>query len=507
MHTNARSIFELLTASAIAYGDREAIRVANESLRYSELMDRANRLATLLHDRGARPGAFVAHSFTKSIEAVVALFAIARTGAAYVPIDPAWPAARSAMIVEDAGIRVWTGSKPPPVEMASRIDTVFSSVGGDGVNTVPISALCDADRMRGDIPAPERGIANLLFTSGSTGRPKGVEITTESLLHFAKWGSDYFELTPNDVLANHAPYNFDLSTFDIFAAVCAGAAMRPVPERVKMFPYSLAQFIANEGVTVWYSVPSALAMIQQRGRIAEHDLRRLRHVIFAGEVMPKPTVRWLAEQLPHVALTNLYGPTETNVCTYHRVTADEFSSDDALPIGRPISDTRAWIMDENGIESNVGELLIAGPTVTTGYWKDDQLTARRLVEAPDGPGVAYRTGDRVRRSDDGILMFEGRIDRMIKCRGHRIEPGEVETALYALSAVRQAAVIAVADETFGHRLRACVSFSDGATISEAALIAHCRGRLPAYMVPDEWEIRATLPQTDRGKIDLQALAR
>jgi enterobactin synthetase component F len=164
-------------------------------------------------------------------------------------------------------------------------------------------------------------------------------------------------------------------------------------------------------------------------------------------------------------------------------------------------------VDEDGRDASVGELLIAGPTVTTGYSNDVELTVRRLVNAPDGDGCAYRTGDRVRRRDDGVLLFEGRIDRMIKCRGHRIEPGEVETALYALSVVRQAAVIAVADETFGNRLRACVSFRDGATVSEAALIAHCRDRLPAYMVPDEWEIRETLPQTDRGKIDLQALAR
>ncbi len=502
------NIFVLLVDAARAHGDGVAVDFQGGTLRYNQLIERAERMATTLRAAGAQPGARVAHAFTKSIDALVALFAIARTGAAYVPIDPAWPTDRIMAVCEDAGIAIWTGSKLPATEIASIMRATFVSQAADS-DAVTIEASIDAPRINGVIPAPERGIANLLFTSGSTGRPKGVEITTLSLDHFSKWGADYFGLTPSDRVANHAPYNFDLSTFDIFSAVRTGATMCPVPERVRMFPYQLATFVAQERISVWYSVPSALVMMQLRGQLPEHDLSALRHVIFAGEVMPMPALKSLMAMLSHATWTNLYGPTETNVCTYYSVNNKDALAESPLPIGRPISETRVWIVGPDGLEVGVegsGELLVAGPTLTTGYANDADLTRERLVPALNGVGLAYRTGDRVRRRDDGELMFEGRIDRMVKCRGHRIEPGEIETALFGHPSIREAAVIAIPDPIFGNRLRACVVFRDGATATQADLIAHCRANVPAYMIPDEWDIRDALPQTDRGKVDLRALA-
>lgn len=502
------NIFNLLVCAADAHGDRVAIDFGGESMRYSELLDGSERLAVMLREAGAEPGTCVAHAFAKSIDALVTLFAIARTGAAYVPIDPAWPAERIAAICEDASIDTWTGTRPPPALLASRVQTVFASQAEDA-SVIPIASLSNVPRMTGAVPTPDRGIANLLFTSGSTGRPKGVEITTRSLVHFAEWSANYFKLSPADRLANHAPFNFDLSTFDIFAAIRAGAAMCPVPERVKMFPFQLARFIAGQRISVWYSVPSALVMLQLRGQLTEHNLSTLRHVVFAGEVMPPTALKSLFKLIPQAEWTNLYGPTETNVCTFHRVEDRDLQSGASLPIGRPIRDTRIWIVGADGSQvpaGDSGELLVAGPTVTTGYANDKELTRQRLVPAPDGNGVAYRTGDRVRQRGDGVLLFEGRIDRMIKCRGHRIEPGEIEAALVAHPLVREAAVVAIADPVFGNRLRACVVFQAASSVSQAELIAHCRASVPSYMVPDEWDIRDALPQTDRGKVDLRALA-
>ncbi|HPF39749.1 MAG TPA: amino acid adenylation domain-containing protein [Phycisphaerae bacterium] len=502
------NVFELLANAVDAHAERIAIDFGDATIRYTDLIDRSERFATRLREAGAAPGARVAHAFTKSIDALVALFAIARTGAAYVPIDPAWPADRIAKICEDAGAVIWTGTRSAPGAIATRMRSTFASQ-VDGADAVAIESTYTAPRITGAPPTPDRGVANLLFTSGSTGGPKGVEITTLSLDHFSRWGEVQFALTPDDRVANHAPFNFDLSTFDIFAAVRVGATMCPVPERVKMFPYPLAKFIADQRISIWYSVPSALVMLQLRGKLGDHDLSALRHVIFAGEVMPIPALRSLAELIPHAAWTNLYGPTETNVCTYHPVNHKVDMSAPTLPIGLPISDTRVWIVDEDLQDvaaPGAGELLVAGPTVTTGYANDAEMTARRLVPAPDGVGMAYRTGDRVRRRADGALLFEGRIDRMIKCRGHRIEPGEIETALLNHPSVREAAIVAVADPVFGNRLRACVSFRDALSLTQADLIAHCRANVPAYMVPDEWDIRDALPQTDRGKVDLRALA-
>jgi len=508
------SIFSLLIRAADTHGDRPVIEFQNDTINYHELLDRSLRLAAALSEAGAAPGTFAAFSFKKSIDAIVALFAIARTGATYVPLDPTWPVARLQAIRAAAPFDIWTGSSTPPLELGS-VSAIFTTENGTAPARSLESITDQYQPLAADIVPPANDIANVLFTSGSTGTPKGVQITTRSLLHFARWGVKTFGLTPADRLANHAPYNFDLSTFDIFAAVAAGACMCPIAEPLRMFPYRLAQDIAARGITTWYSVPSALALLVQRGKLADHDLRNLRCILFAGEVMPKPLLRDIAAALPDVELANLYGPTETNVCTWHRVTSNDLEDDIPLPIGLPIDDTRAWLLPEetnvsrSERETDTGELLIAGPTVTPGYLNDQTLTNEKLIAAPDGNGLAYRTGDRCRRDESGVLHFLGRIDRMIKARGHRIEPGEIEAALEACAGVKEVAVIAIADATFGNRIKACVSLDGPAPQDndepQAQLIGFARQRLPSYMVPDLWEFWEYLPRTERGKVDYQAL--
>jgi amino acid adenylation domain-containing protein len=515
----SNALYALLQQTAAARPDSLALLFRDRQMSYRQLLDESTRAAALLAMHGARPGRRVAFCFRKSPEALIALFALIRTGATYVPLDPVWPADRAATICRDAGIELWVGNVAPPIPLA----TVFAPpLTGPGV------ALSSAVHGDGHEPAePSGGIANILFTSGSTGRPKGIEITARSLLHFSRWVVETFALGPADRLANHAPYSFDLSTLDIFAAVRAGAAMCPVPEEIKGLPYQVARLIAELKITVWYSVPFALTVMLDK--LAAHDLGALRHIFFAGEVMPKSTLRALARALPHASLTNLYGPTETNVCTWHAVTPEDLLDDAPLPIGRAISDTRLWIVGEAG---QPGELLVAGPTVTAGYAGDPDLTARRLVPAPDGDGLAYRTGDLVSRRADGVLLFHGRCDRLIKCRGYRIEPGEVEAVLAAHPAVKEAFVFLEtdprpaesvgrpagsagrgpagrpADSGAGDRLIACIApASPGERPTEAELTAHCRRYLPPAMLPDEWRTLEALPRTDRGKVDLEALRR
>lgn len=501
-------LYSLLQETAARHGDRPAVVFGDDGRTYAQLLNASDRLARLLADQGAEPGRRVAFCFQKSIDALISMFAIVRTGAAYVPLDPAWPAERITAICQDADIHMWTGSRMPPKGVGD-FETVIVS-NPDDSGAIALNAWWDFDSS-GDPPCvPENGIANILYTSGSTGRPKGVMITTQSLLHFSRWVVDTFALTSDDRLANHAPFHFDLSTLDIFAAVRAGATMCPVPERLKMFPYQMARFIADREITVWYSVPSALILMQMKGQLADHDLSRLRHVIFAGEVMPKPALRDLARALSHAEWTNLYGPTETNVCTFHLVDRSELEDDSPVPIGQPISETRIWIVDEQGkpiSDERPGELWVAGPTLTHGYLGDAESTRWRRATAPDGCGSAWRTGDRVRRRADGVLLFEGRIDRMIKCRGHRIEPGEIETALCRHPAIREAAVVPIPDPVFGNRLKACVATSEVQSPTESELIAHCRECLPVTMLPDEWQFHDALPRTDRGKINMQALMR
>jgi len=500
----AMSLYTLLAESAARHPDRPAIRFGDDAITYAAFQDKVDRLAGWLGERGVGPGQHVALFFRKSIDALVSMFALIRRGATYVPLDPAWPQDRIDLICDDAAIETWLGSAPP-ADVTHFRTIVSTDPRAPGATS--ILDACESAPDRCDPAATAEGIANVLYTSGSTGRPKGVRITTLSLLHFSQWVAETFELGPEDVIANHAPYNFDLSTLDIFATVRAGACMCPVPERLKMFPYRMARFIAEQRISVWYSVPSALMMLQLRGKLPEHDLQALRHLIFAGEVMPKPALQAIARDLPHPTCTNLYGPTETNACTWHRLTSDDLRTDEPVPIGRPITKTRIWIMDERGQpvgDGDAGELWVAGPTLTAGYHGDTEMTAQRLVPAPGGSGHAYRTGDRVRARADGVLLFEGRIDRMIKCRGHRVEPGEIEAVLARHPSIREVAVLPLPDPVFGNRIRACVA-GDGAALTETELAAYCRRHLPVYMLPDVWDIRASLPRTDREKIDYQAL--
>jgi amino acid adenylation domain-containing protein len=492
------SLYGLLQQAAARLPDHPAIAFAGCEMSYRQLLERSDRAAMLFAEQGARPGRQVAFCFRKSPEALVALFALIRTGAAYVPLDPSWPAERQQTICREADIELWVGNVPPSFKGIK--NTVLSL---DLPDSGPGIAF---DPARGLPAEPARGIANILYTSGSTGRPKGIEITARSLLHFSRWVVDFFDLRPEDRVANHAPYNFDLSTLDIFAAVRAGATMCPVPEEIKILPYQMARFIAEQRITVWYSVPFAL--IAMLPKLGAHDLSRLRHVIFAGEVMPKPALQQLAQALPWATFTNLYGPTETNVCTFHRIEPADLASDEPVPIGRAIDDTRLWIVDDNGTpvpEGQPGELLVAGPTVTPGYFGDTELTARRLVPAPDGDGLVYRTGDVVSRRPDGVLLFHGRVDRMIKCRGFRIEPGEIEAVLGRHPQVHEAAVFLIGQPGQGEQLKASIACAAGARPSEAELMDWCRRSLPPYMVPDLWQFLDALPRTDRGKIDLQRL--
>jgi len=498
------SLYSLLQSAAAAHGNRTAIEFGDQSITYAAMLDRVDRLAGFLHHRGIRPGMHVALCFRKSIDAVVCLFGLNRTGAVYVPLDPAWPAHRIETICRDASIRHWLGTNSPPDGAG---DFELQLTDSPAPRAVHLPSTLTALPMPGDGLVPPDDVCSLLYTSGSTGAPKGVRISGRSLLHFSRWAVDTFHLTHHDRVANHAPFHFDLSTLDVFGAVRAGATLCPVPDRIRGFPVELARFIEDRRISVWYSVPSVLAQIADRAWSHRPAAESLRVVLFAGEVMPKPAVIQLARMLPGARLANLYGPTETNVCTFHPVTPQDLVDDGPLPIGRPIDETRVWISDSAGRVDpalNAGELWVAGPTVAAGYHRVPQ-SPTAFVPAPDGIGYAYRTGDLVRRRDDGVLHFEGRIDRQIKARGHRVEPGEIEAVIAGHPAVREVAVVPIPDPRFGHRILACLASQDRETSTRDEIAAYCRSRLPGHMVPDAWLFQEALPRTDRGKIDVLAI--
>ncbi len=516
-----RLIHDLLTASARRHPDRTAVEDGDRTLTYAELDAASNRVANLLRERGVERGDRVGLFLEKSLESIVGLYGALKAGAAYVPLDPRSPTSRLGYIVRDCGIRVLlTGAEKADAwsDLTADASPLHTMVvlNADDVEAAPgVRTLSrrDVDASGPMPPAVEQidlDLAYVLYTSGSTGAPKGVMLSHLNALAFVLWAAETFEIRPDDRLSSHAPLHFDLSVFDLFATAAASAAVVLVPPEASVFPVHLRDFIADRRISVWYSVPSILSMLALRGGLAHRSLPDLRTILFAGEVFPIGFLRTLTELLPHVGFHNLYGPTETNVCTWYTVKPADRDRSEPVPIGRAIDGVEVFAVDENGRRvphGEVGELLVRGDTVMHGYWGDPVRTERGLVADPTGRGLrdaAYRTGDLVRLDDGGNYVLHGRRDHQIKSRGYRIELGEIETAIYAHPDVLECAVIAIPDPLVTNRIHAFVAGRPGLT--ETAVVRICGERIPQYMVPERIELRDALPKTSTGKIDRQAIA-
>jgi amino acid adenylation domain-containing protein len=489
---------------------------------YAELEDGAKRVANLLADLGVRRGDRVGIYMDKSAEAIVAIYGVLAAGAAYVPLDPQAPTARLAYIARDADIRVLVSGQEKAPEWSALVAQgaplealVVPNASGaieppSGVKFYGAAAVAGAALHDPDLGTVDSDLAYILYTSGSTGTPKGVMLTHRNCLAFVEWAAEEFALSHEDRLSSHAPLHFDLSTFDLFAAALAGAALVLVSPGVSVFPAEVIRFIERNEISVWYSVPSVLTLLVTRGGLEPGGLPQLRTILFAGEVFPTKHLRMLQRLLPHVRLANLYGPTETNVCTWWEVPPLPDDLTDSIPIGKAIPNVDVFAVTEEGLPASVGEtgeLYVRGPTVMQGYLGDRDQTGARLVPHPFGgelDQLVYRTGDLVEEQDDGNYRFIGRRDAQIKSRGYRIELGDIEAALHAHPAVVEAVVVAVPDELVTNRIKAYVVSRD--ELSKRDLVGFCAARIPQYMIPEDVEFREALPKTSTGKVDRRALA-
>jgi amino acid adenylation domain-containing protein len=505
-------LHQLLTRAAESDAGREAVRCANTSLTYGQLESSANAVAHGLLQAGIERGDRIGILLPKSTEAVACLYGSLKAGAAYVPMDPKAPVARTAAVANDCRVSAIITTPALASRFLPLLDTRPSLVvliGDDAPLQAPhvtyTGVINDQPAHDPDIPGIDADLAYILYTSGSTGRPKGVMLSHRNALTFVEWCAESIGVDSSDRLSNHAPFHFDLSVFDLYLAAFGTATVVLVPEDIAYFGQSLTRFIVDERITIWYSVPSALRLITKTVD-GPGTFPLLRTVAFAGEVYPTPHLRKLKRIVPDAALWNLYGPTETNVCTYYRV--DELPEDGRpIPIGRACRNTDVFAVAPDGTVAGVGEegeLFVRGATVMRGYWGQPERTAEALVPNPvdeTRPDLVYRTGDRVRLQPSGDYEFLGRLDHQIKSRGYRIELGEIEAALTAHESLQEAAVLGIPHDEWGTAIVAWVVPRQDAEPTEVDIKRHVADRLPRYMVPERVVIATELPKTSTGKID------
>jgi amino acid adenylation domain-containing protein len=521
----------LLTESASRFPDKEAIRFQGSALTYAELDSVTNQVARALQRAGVRRGDRVGIYLHKSLASVYSIFGILKAGGVYVPLEPSAPVKRLAYITRNCDIKlVLTSTEKLPVfteffEEGTPLESVILSDGGsfeaahlpEGLAAIRWEQVKAENRSPvGNTGVIENDLAYILYTSGSTGEPKGVMISHRTIFTFINWCAESFQVNEHDRVTSHAPIHFDLSTFDIYVTIMAGGTVVLVPEKLSIFPIQLVKLLEAERITVTYMVPSILSLMVNYGKLNNHDLSALRLVLFAGEVFPIKYLRQLVEAIPHAAFYNLYGPTETNVCTYYKVQPHDVEPERTQPVPIGVAcenmevfavDSDGQVVSEPGVE---GELWARGSCVAQGYWGDVEKTAERFKPNPFQPhfaDLAYRTGDIVLLDEDGMnWRYIGRRDHMVKSRGYRVELGEIEAVMYAHSGVKEAAVVAIRDELVGNRIKAFVVPAEGNGITVQDVEVHCRERLPRYMVPETIEFLDALPKTSTGKVNRTFLA-
>jgi amino acid adenylation domain-containing protein len=505
---------DYLETSATRRPDATAVVEPNgHRVSYAELNRQANALAGFLGQAGVRRGDIVGVALPKSISAVVAIFAVMKAGAAYVPVNYRAPSERGKRILADCQIRALIIDERGLAMMPDQNAHPLAALIVTGANTEGLGTSWEAAlQAGGPLPAVARDASDLayvLYTSGSTGIPKGIALTHRNGVSFVEWCSETFKPIETDRFSSHAPFHFDLSVLDIYLAVKHGAELHLIPDALGRHPRDLAQFIAAHRITIWYSTPAILTLLLQFGNLAAHDVSSLRLVLFAGEVFPVRYLRSLQFLWPAPDYYNLYGPTETNVCTFARIPETVPAERDVpYPIGRLCSHCAGLVLNDDHMEvapGDEGVLYVSGPSVFQGYWNRPVENAAAFIERH---GVRwYNTGDLVRWDAADGFIFRGRKDRMVKRRGYRIELGEIESALYLHPRVREVAVVSIPCEDIGVRIIAAVACDEGEPPSVIEFKTFSSVYIPAFMSPDHFVFQDALPKTSTGKIDYQAVQR
>src|SRR5215472_150856 len=501
INTTARTIPQAslaeLFAEQVARARAPAVVFGQRSLSYAELDERANCLANHLAHQGVRPGRLVALRLDRSPELVAAMLAIARCGAAYVPLDVAYPHERAEFMLADSG-----------AELLLTSESLQHTAGQFQTRTLTIEQLLRD-------PAPDSALrcnhgpaqlAYVMYTSGSSGMPKGIAVPQSAVVRLVR-NSDYVILRSGDRVAHCSNTSFDAATFEIWGALLNGATLVILSGEIMLSPGSLAVALKEQRVDTLFLTTALFNQIAADDPAAFAGIRDL---LFGGEAVDP---RWVGQVLRDKGpsrLLHVYGPTENTTFSTWECVIDVANQARTVPIGWPIANTTCYVLDrwlEPVPPLAVGELYLGGAGLAQSYWNRRGLTAERFVASPYGaPGTRmYRTGDLVRWNAEGKLEFVGRTDQQVKIRGFRIEPGEIESALREQPGIEHAAVIAGEDGRGNKQLVAYLSVSNGTETNQEHLRAGLRKRLPEFMIPTAFVVLDQFPLTPNGKLDISAL--
>jgi amino acid adenylation domain-containing protein len=499
-------VHELFEEQVDAAPDALALVAGDARLTFRELEQRANRLAHHLRARGVGPDAVVGLAMGRTAEIIVGLLGILKAGGAYVPIDPAYPPARIAQIVEDAGVKVIV-----------TLDQFAAAMPAANVTVVRLDADADAAALaaesdaRPDVDVADHHLAYVLFTSGSTGKPKGVAIEHRQLVNYVRGVALRLDLPAGASYAHVSTFSADLGNTVLFPPLCLGGTLHIVPQELTTDPDGLGAYFTRERIDCLKIVPSHLAALLS----GAHPERVIpaKVLVLGGEASSWELIERIEKLAPTTRILNHYGPTETTVGVLtHEVKRGHRDAAPIVPLGRPLPNSRVYVLDPSLQPTPIGvpgEVFLGGAGVARGYLNHPELTAERFIADPfrPAPGARlYRTGDRARTLPDGTLVFLGRIDFQVKIRGFRIELGEIEAALLALPGVAESVVLAQEEASGDKRLVAYVVPRDLAAFDPTSLARGLAERLPDYMVPASIVAVATIPLTPNGKIDRRALA-
>jgi amino acid adenylation domain-containing protein len=522
-----RLLQEWLTRQAQSRPDAPALHWRGETVTYGGLDDLSNRLAWMLLEQGCARGDRVALLLPKGPVAIAAMLGVLKADCCYAPLDPQNPPTRIARILGALECRCVLAVPSTGGLLLNALQQL-----SDSALPVPLFGLLESVTDPGaygaqfglndlaSYPAEQpqqrnssQDTAHILFTSGSTGFPKGVVITHANVIHFVEWAVRHFALGPTDRLSGHSPLHFDLSTFDIYGTLAAGATLCPIPQEANLLPHKLALFIEDAGLTQWFSVPSILNHMAKLDVVRPGAFPSLRRLLWCGERFPTSGLRYWMQRLPQVRFTNLYGPTETTIASsYYDVPRCPQDEREDTPIGQGCDGEELLVLDpelRRLSPGEVGNLYIRGPGLSPGYWRDPERTAAAFIPDPfsDRPGDRlYRTGDLAKVDDHGRIVLLGRADTQVKSRGYRIELGEIEAALDGIAELQESAVVAVGSDGFeGHLLCCAYVPRPGREVAPPVLRQRLAELVPVYMLPSRWKQLDRLPLNQNGKTDRPAL--